>query len=91
MTTGLPAARQISIRRSVSACCGIIPPVKTTSAQERSSSLKASVLQSISRTVQCSGNIAATVISPKGAAGRFTPNTLQDSPKLQKDSAENSG
>ncbi|MGY4297578.1 hypothetical protein ACVWXN_005673 [Bradyrhizobium sp. i1.4.4] len=90
-TTGLPAARQSSIRRSVSACCGSMPPVNTTSAQVRSSSPKACVLQSISRTVQSFGSIAATVIRPRGAAGRFTPISSQDSPKLQNDSAKNSG
>src|SRR5258707_6785023 len=61
-TTGLLRERQSSISRSVSACCGNIPPVKTRSAQAKSSSVIDAVLQSTRRTVQLPGNIAATVI-----------------------------
>src|SRR5258706_12128180 len=48
-TTGLPRERQSSISRSVSACCGNIPPVKTRSAQAKSSSVIDAVLQLVER------------------------------------------
>jgi len=86
----LPRERQTSISRRVSACCGNIPPVKTRSAQAKSSSAIDAVLQS-TRTVQLPGNIAATVIRPRGGAGRRTPINLQDSAKLQKESAAKRG
>ena len=70
MTTGFPCEWQTSINRSVSACCDNIPPVKTRSAHAISSLVTVSVLQSMRRVVQLAGNIAATVISPSGAAGR---------------------
>jgi hypothetical protein len=79
------------INRNVSACCGNIPPVKTRSAQAISSLVTVSVLQSMRRVVQLAGNIAATVISPSGAAGRRTPIRLHDSAKLQNESATKSG
>ena len=72
-TTGLPRERQSSISRSVSACCDNIPPVKTTSAQAKSSSVNDAVLQSTRRTVQLPGNIAATVISPGELRGGELP------------------
>ena len=54
-----------------------MPPVMTTSAQATSASLKSSVLRLISRTSQDCGNIAATVISPSGAAVYRAPSSLQ--------------
>ena len=54
--------------RSVSGCCGSIPPVMITSAQARSSSRSSSVFRFTSRTSQLLGRSAATVMSPSGAA-----------------------
>ena len=56
-----------------------MPPAMTTSAQATSASLKSSVLRLISRTSQDCGNIAATVISPSGAAVYRAPTSLQTS------------
>src|SRR5258708_313530 len=90
-TTGLLRERQSSISRSVSACCGNIPPVKTRSAQAKSSSVIDAVLQSTRRTVQLPGNIAATASGPRGGGGRRTPINLKDWAKLQRESAERRG
>src|SRR5437870_2082306 len=56
-----------------------------------SASATASVLQSMRRTFQLVGSIAATVISPSGAVGRRAPISLQDSAKLQNVSATKRG
>ena len=75
--TGLPCLWIRSISTSVSASCGIIPPVMTMSAQAMSASVSSSVLRLTSRMSQCCGSMAATVMRPSGAPGYFAPTISQ--------------
>ena len=74
--TGFPRARQRSTMSSVSPPCGSMPPVKTRSAQSRSSSVSSPVLRSTSRTDHELGRSAATVIRPSGGAAMLRADRL---------------
>ncbi len=85
ITTGLPLAWQRSMRRSVSFCCGSIPPVMTMSAQSMSSVLSSSAFRLTSLTFHSGGRSAARVIIPSGGAGHFAPQMSHAGCMLQKE------